>query len=84
MALAEPPADRTGSATPTMGFVMDETRSRQQSATRRKLDEILQALPAADNALLSLEHASADELPASGALRQPAQEEQSDRDSQAH
>jgi low affinity Fe/Cu permease len=51
-----------------MVFVIQHTQARQQAATQRKLDEILQALPGADNALLSLEHASDDELRASGHL----------------
>ena len=45
-----------------MAFVIQNTLARQQAATQRKLDEILQALPGADNALLMLEHASDDEL----------------------
>ncbi|MDQ2811398.1 MAG: low affinity iron permease family protein [Actinomycetota bacterium] len=62
-----------------MVFVIQHTQARQQAATQRKLDEILRALPGADNALLSLEHASDDELRASGDLhlgiRQAALEE---------
>jgi low affinity Fe/Cu permease len=61
-----------------MVFVIQHTQARQQSATQRKLDEILRALPGADNALLSLEHASDDELRATGeshrAIRQAALE----------
>jgi low affinity Fe/Cu permease len=45
-----------------MVFVIHHTQARQQAATQRKLDEILHALPGADDALLSLEHASDDEL----------------------
>ena len=45
-----------------MVFVIQHTQAREQAATQRKLDEILQALPGADNALLMLEHASSDEL----------------------
>jgi low affinity Fe/Cu permease len=64
-----------------MVFVIQHTQARQQAATQRKLDEILQALPGADNALLSLEHGSDEELRASGDLhrgiRQAALEEQS-------
>jgi low affinity Fe/Cu permease len=45
-----------------MVFVIQHTQARQQAATQRKLDEILHALPGADNALLTLEHASDDEL----------------------
>jgi hypothetical protein len=37
-------------------------KAREQAATQRKLDEIVQALPGADNSLLMLEHASDDEL----------------------
>ncbi len=43
----------------TMVFVIQHTQAREQAATQRKLDEILQVLPGADNALLSLEHARA-------------------------
>jgi low affinity Fe/Cu permease len=49
-----------------MVFIIQHTQARQEAATQRKLDEILQALPGADNALLMLEHASADELRATG------------------
>jgi low affinity Fe/Cu permease len=45
-----------------MVFVIQHTQARQQSATQRKLDEILSALPDADNKLLTLEHASDREL----------------------
>ena len=45
-----------------MVFVIQHTQEREQAATQRKLDEILQALPGADNSLLMLEHASRDEL----------------------
>jgi len=65
----------------TMVFVIQHAQARQQAATQRKLDEILKALPGADNALLSLEHASDDELRASADLhrgiRQAALDEQS-------
>jgi low affinity Fe/Cu permease len=50
----------------TMVFVIQHTQARQQSATQRKLDEILRALPEADNAMLTLEHASDGELRAIG------------------
>ena len=49
-----------------MVFVIQHTQARQQAATQRKLDEILQALPGADNSLMTLEHASDDELRATG------------------
>jgi low affinity Fe/Cu permease len=64
-----------------MVFVIQHTQARQQAATQRKLDEILQALPGADNALLALEHASDDELRAAGQshreIRRVALDEQS-------
>lgn len=49
-----------------MVFVIQHTQQRQQRATQRKLDEILQALPGTDNSLLTLEHASDAELHATG------------------
>jgi len=67
-----------------MVFVIQHTQAREQAATQRKLDEILRALPGADNTLLSLEHASDDELRASGDLhreiRQAALDEQVSQD----
>jgi low affinity Fe/Cu permease len=45
-----------------MVFVIQHTQARQQAATQRKLDEILHALPGADDALVRLEHGSDDEL----------------------
>jgi low affinity Fe/Cu permease len=63
-----------------MVFVIQHTQAREQAATQRKLDEILQALPGADNSLLMLEHASHDELLATGdahrEIRQAALNEQ--------
>lgn len=49
-----------------MVFVIQHTQARQQRATQRKLDEIRLAIPGTDNALLTLEHASDDELHATG------------------
>ena len=49
-----------------MVFIIQHTQQRQQRATQRKLDEILQALPGTDNSLLTLEHASDEELHATG------------------
>jgi low affinity Fe/Cu permease len=49
-----------------MVFVIQHTQARHQRATQRKLDEILLAIPDTDNALLTLEHASNDELHAAG------------------
>jgi low affinity Fe/Cu permease len=45
-------------------FVIQHTQARQQVVTHRKLDEILRALPAADNALITLEDAPDSELEA--------------------
>ena len=70
-----------------MVFVIQHTQAREQAATQRKLDEILQALPGADNSLLMLEHASHDELRATGdshrEIRQAALVEQSGQASPA-
>ena len=64
-----------------MVFVIQHTQARQQAATQRKLDEILQALPGADNALMALEHASDEEMRVAGEshreIRQVALDEQS-------
>jgi low affinity Fe/Cu permease len=49
-----------------MVFVIQHTQARHQRATQRKLDEILLAMPGTDNSLLTLEHASDDELHAVG------------------
>ena len=47
-----------------MVFVIQHTQAKLNIATQRKLDEILHALPAADNALISLEQATDEELQA--------------------
>jgi low affinity Fe/Cu permease len=49
-----------------MVFIIQHSQVRHQRASQRKLDEILLALPGTDNALLTLEHASDDELHAAG------------------
>lgn len=41
-----------------MVFVIQHTQGREQVATQRKLDEILRALPQADNTLIAFEEAS--------------------------
>ncbi|MEP7019945.1 MAG: low affinity iron permease family protein [Pseudonocardiales bacterium] len=48
-----------------MVFVIQHTQSRDELAIQRKLDEILHALPNADNAVISIEEASDEELRAS-------------------
>jgi low affinity Fe/Cu permease len=45
-------------------FVIQHTQAREQLVTQRKLDELLQALPRADNAVIGLEDASDEELAA--------------------
>jgi low affinity Fe/Cu permease len=45
-----------------MVFVIQHTQARAQAATQRKLDEILRALPDADNTLITLEEAPDNEL----------------------
>jgi low affinity Fe/Cu permease len=63
-----------------MVFVIQHTQARHQRATQRKLDEILLAMPGTDNTLLTLEHASDDELHATGkehrSIRQAALEDE--------
>ncbi|MGH3245416.1 MAG: low affinity iron permease family protein [Trebonia sp.] len=49
-----------------MVFVIQHTQARHQRATQRKLDEILLVIPGTDDSLLTLEHASDDELHALG------------------
>src|SRR5213080_1581715 len=49
-----------------MVFVIQHTQARHQRATQCKLDEILRAMPGTDNSLLTLEHASDEELRAAG------------------
>lgn len=49
-----------------MVFVIQHTQARHQRATQRKLDEILLAMPGADNSLLTLEHASDEQLRVAG------------------
>jgi low affinity Fe/Cu permease len=50
----------------TMVFVIQHTQARHQRATQRKLDEILLAMPGTDDSLLTLEHASDEQLRAAG------------------
>lgn len=45
-----------------MVFTLQHTQARQQVAVQRKLDEILQSLPNADNRLVQIEQASDHEL----------------------
>lgn len=58
----------SSSVTLLMVFVIQHTQSHQQMATQRKLDEILRAVPAADDRLISAETAPDGELKALAAL----------------
>ena len=53
----------TGSSvTLVMVFAIQHTQTRQQSATQRKLDELLRAQPQADDSLIAVEEATDHEL----------------------
>ncbi|MEA9987248.1 low affinity iron permease family protein [Subtercola sp. RTI3] len=54
----------SSSVTLIMVFAIQHTQSRQQSATQRKLDEILRAMPGADDRLIAVEQAPDGELEA--------------------
>jgi low affinity Fe/Cu permease len=49
-----------------MVFVIQHTQGRHQRASQRKLDEILLAIPGTNRALITLEHASDEELHSAG------------------
>ena len=50
----------TSSITLVMVFVIQHTPARQQAATQRKLDEVVRALPNANNRLIAVEEAASD------------------------
>jgi low affinity Fe/Cu permease len=52
----------TSTITIVMVFAIQHTQSREQSATQRKLDELLRVMPKAEESLMMLEEASPDEL----------------------
>ncbi len=54
----------TSSITLLLVFALQHTQARQESATQRKLDEILRSLPQADNRLIAVEDAADAELAA--------------------
>ena len=56
------------SVTVVMVFAIQHTQHREQMVTQRKLDELLRALPEADNQLIAAEGASDDELDALAGL----------------
>lgn len=65
----------TSAVTLALVFVIQHTQSREQLVTQRKLDEILAALPNADNTIIALEEASDDELAAVHADHRDLREE---------
>jgi low affinity Fe/Cu permease len=46
-----------GAVTLVMVFAIQHTQGREQAATQRKLDELIRALPGADESLMMLEEA---------------------------
>lgn len=54
----------TSAVTLVMVFVIQHTQTRQHSATQRKLDELLRAMPTADDRLIAVEEAPDQELEA--------------------
>jgi low affinity Fe/Cu permease len=56
------------SVTLVMVFAIQHTQTRQESATQRKLDELLRAQPSADDSLIAVEEAPDDELEARAGL----------------
>ena len=64
-----------GSVTLVMVFVLQHTQTRQQEALHHKLDEVLHALPDADDRLMKLETASDSQL-TEVELRHTAQREE--------
>jgi low affinity Fe/Cu permease len=73
----------TSSITLLLVFALQHTQARQESATQRKLDEILRSLPQADNRLIAVEDAADAELAALSELnrddRARAQSDAEDR-----
>jgi low affinity Fe/Cu permease len=63
-----------------MVFVIPHRQARQQAATQRKLDEILHALPGADDGLVRLEHGSDEELRAAADSHRQVRQAARDRD----
>ncbi len=60
-------------------FVLQHTQTREQITLQRKLDEVLAALPGADDRLIQLESARGDDIAAAadrhGALRDQAEQD---------
>ncbi|HEY1282081.1 MAG TPA: low affinity iron permease family protein [Acidimicrobiales bacterium] len=62
------------SITLVMVFAIQHTQARQEMAIQRKLDELLRAMPAADDGLIAAEDAPDDELNALAALNRADRE----------
>jgi low affinity Fe/Cu permease len=62
------------SITLVMVFAIQHTQARQEMAIQRKLDELLRAMPAADDGLIAAEDAPDDELEALAALNRADRE----------
>ena len=73
----------TSSITLLLVFALQHTQARQESATQRKLDELLRSVPQADNRLIAVEEAADTELTALSELnrddRVRAQDDSIDR-----
>jgi low affinity Fe/Cu permease len=65
----------SSSVTLVMVFAIQHTQTRQQSATQRKLDELLRAQPRADDALIAVEEAPDHELEARATMNLADREE---------
>ena len=65
------------SITLVMVFAIQHTQGRQEMAIQRKLDELLRAMPTADDALIAAEDAPDDELDALAALNRADRERRS-------
>ena len=63
------------SITLVMVFAIQHTQGRQEMAIQRKLDELLRAMPAADDRLIAAEDAPDDELDALSALNRADREQ---------
>ena len=65
----------SSSATLVMVFAIQHTQTRQQSATQRKLDELLRAQSSADDSLIAVEEAPDHELEARATMNLADREE---------
>ena len=68
----------TAIVTVVMVFAIQHLQRRDQAAVQRKLDEILRALPAADNRLIAVEEAPDHELEALAELNRADRETATD------